>query len=161
MCWKPAFCTHRVWCNSSFYQEVQRSLCNYWDGGFPWTMCLQQILFQARENCYRMLWNVEESFWGTKTQSSQWKSPGLARPKKTRQLRSNIKSMLICFFDQKGIVHKEFTVNAAFYVEVLKCLWENVCAKEATWSVAEQHTAAPPWQCASPCCPPDLTVFGR
>jgi len=31
--------------------------------------------------------------------------------------------MLICFFDQKGIVHKEFvppnqTVNVAFYVEV-------------------------------------------
>jgi len=39
--------------------------------------------------------------------------------------------VLICFFDQKGIVHKEFvppgqTVNAAFYVEVLKRLWENV-----------------------------------
>ena len=35
----------------------------------------------------------------TKTQSSQWKSPGSPRPKKERQLRSNIKSMLICFFD--------------------------------------------------------------
>jgi len=49
-------------------------------------------------------------------------------------VRSNIKSMLICFFDQKGIVHKEFvppgqTVNAAFYVEVLKRLWENVRRK--------------------------------
>ena len=43
-------------------------------------------------------------------------------------------SMLICFFDQKGIVHKEFvptgqTVNAAFYVEVLKSLRENVWRK--------------------------------
>jgi len=42
--------------------------------------------------------------------------------------------MLICFFDQKGIVHKEFvspgqTVNAAFSVEVLKRLWENVRRK--------------------------------
>jgi len=42
--------------------------------------------------------------------------------------------MLICFFDQKGIVHKEFvpageTVNAAFYVEVLKPLRENVRRK--------------------------------
>jgi len=41
---------------------------------------------------------------------------------------------LICFFDQKGIVHKEFvptgqTVNAAFYVEVLKHLRENVRRK--------------------------------
>ena len=42
-------------------------------------------------------------------------------------MRSIIKSVLICFFDQKGIVHKESvptgqTVNAAFYVEVLKRL---------------------------------------
>ena len=61
-------------------------------------------------------------------------SPGSPRPKKARQVRSNIKSMLICFFDQKGIIHKEFvppgqTVNAAFYVEVLKCLRENVRRK--------------------------------
>ena len=54
--------------------------------------------------------------------------------KKARQLRSNIKSMLICFFDQKEIVHREFvppgqTVNAAFYVEVLKRLRENVRRK--------------------------------
>ena len=70
----------------------------------------------------------------TKTQFSQWKSPGSPRPKKARQVRSNIKSMLICFFDQKGIVHKEFvppgqTVNAAFYIKVLKHLRENVQRK--------------------------------
>ena len=68
----------------------------------------------------------------TKTQSSQWKSLGSPQPKKARQVRS--KSMWIYFFDQKGIVHKEFvppgqTVNAAFYVEVLKRLWENVRRK--------------------------------
>jgi len=58
----------------------------------------------------------------------------VTRPKKTRQVRSNIKSMLICFFDHKGIVHKEHvppgqTVNVAFYVEVLKRLRENVWRK--------------------------------
>ena len=42
--------------------------------------------------------------------------------------------MLICFFDQKGIVHKEFvppgqTVNAALYVEVLKYLRDNMQRK--------------------------------
>ena len=44
-------------------------------------------------------------------------------------MSSNIKSMLICFFDQKGTVHRELvppgqTVNAAFYVEILKRLRE-------------------------------------
>jgi len=70
----------------------------------------------------------------TETQSSKWKSLGSPRPKKARQVRSNIKLMLICFFDQKGIVDKEFvppgqTVNAAFYVKVLKRLRENVQRK--------------------------------
>jgi hypothetical protein len=37
----------------------------------------------------------------TKTQPSQWKSPRSARQKKARQVRSNIKTMLISFFDQK------------------------------------------------------------
>jgi len=92
----------------------------------------------------------------TKTQSSEWKSPGSPRPKKARQVRSNIKSMLICFFDQKGIVHKEFVppgqaVNAAVYVEVLRRLRENVRRKRPdqwqnnTWLLhhdnASAHTA--------------------
>ena len=51
---------------------------------------------------------------------------------KMRQARSNIKSMLIIFFDIRGIVHKEFvppgqTVNGNFfYCEVLKRMRENV-----------------------------------
>ena len=60
----------------------------------------------------------------TKQQSSQWKSPTSSRPKKARQVKSNLKSMIITFFDVKGIVHKEFvptgqTVNSGFYCEVL------------------------------------------
>ena len=44
---------------------------------------------------------------------------------KTRQEKSKIKSMLIYFYDSKGIIHKEFvptgqTVDAVFYVGVLK-----------------------------------------
>ena len=70
----------------------------------------------------------------TKTHPSPWKSPESPRQNKARQVRSNIKSMLICFFDQKRIVHKEFVppgqaVNAAFYVKVLRRLWENVGRK--------------------------------
>ena len=60
--------------------------------------------------------------------------------------------MLMCFFDQKGIVHKEFvppgqTVNAALYIEVLKRLGENVRRKRPdqwrnnTWLL--HHDSAP------------------
>lgn len=63
----------------------------------------------------------------TKRQSAEWLSQGDPRPKKVRQEKSRIKTMLMFFYDSKGIVHKEFvptgqTVNAAFYVEVLKRL---------------------------------------
>ena len=44
----------------------------------------------------------------TKQQSSQWKRPDEPRPKKARQRRSHVKSMLIIFFDCEGVVHYEF-----------------------------------------------------
>ena len=67
----------------------------------------------------------------TKLQSSQRKRPGSPRPKKARMQKSKLKTMLICFFDQEGIVHREFvppamTVNADFYCDVLRRLRENV-----------------------------------
>ena len=37
----------------------------------------------------------------TKFQSSQWKHPESPRPKKARQVRSNVKVMLTCFFDSR------------------------------------------------------------
>jgi hypothetical protein len=56
------------------------------------------------------------------------------RPKKASQVRSNVKSMLIFFFDIQGIVHKEFappgqTVNGKFYYEFLKRLREDIRRK--------------------------------
>jgi len=70
----------------------------------------------------------------TKQQSIQWKTPSSPRPKKVRQVRSNIKSMLIISLDIRGIVHKEFvphgqTVNGKSYCEVLRRLRENVRRK--------------------------------
>jgi len=69
-----------------------------------------------------------------KQQSSQWKSPGSPRPKKARQSRSTTKSMLIMFFDIRGIVHHEFapeghTVNAEFFFSVLRHLREDIRRK--------------------------------
>ena len=70
----------------------------------------------------------------TKQQASQWKTASSPRPKKARQVRSHVKTMLICFFDIKGIVHHEFvpqgtTVNQHYYLEVLKRLREAVRKK--------------------------------
>jgi len=70
----------------------------------------------------------------TKLQSSQWKSPGSPKPKKARMPKSKLKQILICFFDQEGIVYREFvppgmSVNADFYYEVLRRLRENVRRK--------------------------------
>jgi len=84
----------------------------------------------------------------TKRQSSQWKSPTSPRPKKARQVKSNLKSMIITFFDIKGIVHKEFvstgqTVNSVFYCEVLLRLCEKV-RKTSSPTLARTDLAASP-----------------
>jgi len=44
----------------------------------------------------------------TKVQLSQWVGKSSPQPKKACQSRSNVKVMLIVFFDWKGIVHHEF-----------------------------------------------------
>jgi len=61
----------------------------------------------------------------TKAQSSQWVGQGSRRQKKARMSRSNMKVMLVVFFDWQGVLHYEFiprgqTVNMEFYVAVLK-----------------------------------------
>jgi histone-lysine N-methyltransferase SETMAR len=70
----------------------------------------------------------------TKAQSSQWKSPSSPRPKKARQVRSNVKVMLTVFFDQKGVVHHEYapqgqTITKEYYVQVLTRLRDAVRRK--------------------------------
>jgi hypothetical protein len=63
----------------------------------------------------------------TKRQSMQWKTKNSPQPKKVCMSRSQVKTMLVCFFDHKLIVHYEFTaqgqkVNQQCYLEVL--IWE-------------------------------------
>jgi histone-lysine N-methyltransferase SETMAR len=64
----------------------------------------------------------------------QWKQQTSPRPKKTRMLKSQMKTMLITFLDIKGIVHSEFipqgqTLNQAYCVDLLKRLREVVSRK--------------------------------
>jgi hypothetical protein len=76
------------------------------------------------ETCAKI--RQEERKRGRYTESSN--SP---RPKKGRQMKSKVKSMLIAFFDMKAIVHKDFiledqTVNFAYFCDVFRRLQENV-----------------------------------
>ena len=64
----------------------------------------------------------------------QWKTQNSPRPKKARMSRSQVKKMLVGFFDHNGIVHYEFmaqgqTVNQQCYLEVLTRLRESVRRK--------------------------------
>ncbi|UYV74009.1 hypothetical protein LAZ67_11001809 [Cordylochernes scorpioides] len=70
----------------------------------------------------------------TKAQSSQWKLPHEPRPKKARQVRSNVKVLLTVFFDGRGVVHHEFlpqgrTVNREYYLQVMRNLREAIRQK--------------------------------
>lgn len=63
----------------------------------------------------------------TKRQSAVWKGPDSPRPTKVRLQKSKIKTMLVTFYDSKGIIHKEFvppgqTVTGSFYLGVMQRL---------------------------------------
>jgi len=81
-----------------------------------------------------------------KWQSSQWNCPPSYRPKKVQQVKSNVKSMLICFFDIDRIVHEESfppgqTINAKFYCDVLRRLRED--EEELTRQMVHEQVCAP------------------
>jgi len=85
-----------------------------------------------------------------KTPSQEWHTANSLCPKKARMSKSKIKSMLICFFDSQGIIHKEFvppgqTVNQTFYREVLERLRKRVARVRPgiarTWML--HHSNAP------------------
>ena len=70
----------------------------------------------------------------TKMQSSQWMGKGSPCPKKARMSRSEMKVMLVVFFDWKGIVLHEFVprgqmINKQLYQEFLPHLRDAVCRK--------------------------------
>ena len=74
----------------------------------------------------------------TKAQSSQWKRTEPPRPKKARQVRSNLKVLLTVFFDYHGVVHQEFlpqgrTVNKKYYLKVMRRLREAIRKKRPEW----------------------------
>ncbi|PNF34001.1 hypothetical protein B7P43_G04643 [Cryptotermes secundus] len=70
----------------------------------------------------------------TKVQASQWKHPTSPRPKRAREIQSNVKVILTVFFDYRGGVHHEYTplgqtVNKEYHQEVLHHLYDAVRRK--------------------------------
>ncbi|XP_077496392.1 protein GVQW3-like [Amblyomma americanum] len=88
----------------------------------------------------------------TKSQSSQWKHSTSPRPKKARQVRSNVKVMLPGFFGSRGVVHHEYapqgqTITKEYYRDFLRCLRDAVRHKKPElWSTGNwtiHHDNAP------------------
>ena len=57
-----------------------------------------------------------------------------SRPKKARQVRSNVKVLFTVFFDCNGVMHHEFlpqgrTVNKEYYLEVMRRFREAIRQK--------------------------------
>jgi len=70
----------------------------------------------------------------TKVQSSQWKYSTSPRPKKARQVWSNVKVMLTIFFDSRVVVCHKYTpqgqnINKEYYLEFLNRLCDAVQRK--------------------------------
>jgi histone-lysine N-methyltransferase SETMAR len=78
----------------------------------------------------------DETWWfsirpGNNTTEHAVENTVFTSAKKARKSRSQVKTMLVCFFNHKGIVHCEFIaqvhkVNQQCYLEVLTRLWESV-----------------------------------
>ncbi|XP_070395471.1 histone-lysine N-methyltransferase SETMAR-like [Dermacentor albipictus] len=76
----------------------------------------------------------------TESQLSQWTHSTSPRPKKARQVCSNVKVMLSAFFDSRGVVHHEFapqgqTITTECYRDVLRRLRDALRRKKPElWS---------------------------
>jgi hypothetical protein len=78
-----------------------------------------QILCKSLKKCDGDHGNDYINIWGRKYELYM-ESPNSLRPRKVRQVKSKFKSILIVFFDTKGIIHNEFvlaglTVNSAYF----------------------------------------------
>jgi hypothetical protein len=87
----------------------------------------------------------------------QWKQPTSPQPKKALVSESQMKTLLVTFFDVKGLVHFKFfpqgqTVNQTYYVKILKHLLEAVHRKRpelwpSDWIL--HHNSAPAYKAHS------------
>lgn len=120
----------------------------------------------------------------TKQDSLEWRTKGVACPKKAIRNRAVRKTMAILFFDTVGIVHLEFlpprqTMDSDFWIAVLKRLKESIRRKQpilgredlmarqivtlsSIWIMLRSTSLSPPWlftvKKTSPCLPSQHTA---
>jgi len=97
--------------------------------GPSWTHRKWRKCFQT---CHNRWWIVDFRVWSRiQTTNFRVAHEQLTVPEESKNEQSKTKSMLICFFDSQGTIHKEFvlqgqTVNKQCYHEVLERLRERV-----------------------------------
>jgi hypothetical protein len=74
------------------------------------TVSVHQILCRSRKKCNRDPGNNQKIVEGRKHEPYTG-SPNSPRSKKARQVKSQVTSMVIIFFDIKRIVRKEFVLS--------------------------------------------------
>ena len=67
----------------------------------------------------------------TKRPCAEWKSHASPKGNKVPLQKSKVKTMLLCFYDSRGIIHHKFvpegqTVTGIFYLSVLRRLWKRI-----------------------------------
>jgi hypothetical protein len=92
-------------------------------------------LTKEQRVCIKFCANLRKIAIEKESMNRTWESECLVQTspklKNVTQMKNKVKSMLIIFFDIKGIIHKEFvlagqTVNSAYYCDILWRLRKNV-----------------------------------
>ena len=125
--WKPRllfFSTAVALCTKNLYLQDRQKICQDLLGRLEIETIFLHKVITGDES-----W-VSDYDPETKRQSEEWHTKSSC-PKKARMSRSRVKTMIIVYFDSRGIVHKEFvppgqTVNHVFYKDVLERLWKQV-----------------------------------
>jgi hypothetical protein len=109
--------------------------------------------FKPHEHINYQWWILGLWVWPkTEAQTSQWKTVGSWRPKKTHQVWSKVKVMLKVFFDREGIIHHKYALDGQtfikeYYVEVICQLCVAVrCQVPVSWKWGDwqlHHEYAP------------------
>lgn len=100
-----------------------------------WTKLKMQLMQHSYPQFLLVMSHEFMSLAQKQRQSSQWKTSLSLAPKKAWMSRSLVKAMLIAFFVMEGMIHIKFvprgcTINAVYYIEVLKRLREPVRQKK-------------------------------